>query len=146
MQSGDSDFFEDLDRLRERIRKVLTGDVALTDVLQQSPSWLKRTAVFKVEPRVIVDNEASRYFTVIEVNGRDRPGFLNKVAWEMTQLGLQIASSHIATYGERAVDVFYVKDVIGLKITHAGKRAQIEAALTEAIRESNALVAPDSAA
>ena len=94
---------------------------------------------------VIIDNEASRYFTVIEVNGRDRPGFLNKVAWTLTQLGLQIASSHIATYGERAVDVFYVKDVFGLKISHAGKRAQIEKALIEAIRESNALVTNESA-
>jgi [protein-PII] uridylyltransferase len=140
VQASEGGVYRDRNRLRERVRKVLTGDVALADALQQPPPWLSRTAIFKVEPRVIVDNEASRYFTVIEVNGRDRPGFLNKVAWTMTQLGLQIASSHIATYGERAVDVFYVKDVFGLKVSHAGKRAQIEKALTEAIRESNALV------
>ena len=140
VQANEGGFYHEQDRLREQVRKVLTGDVALADALQQPPAWLSRTAIFKVEPRVIVDNEASRYFTVIEVNGRDRPGFLNKVAWTMTQLGLQIASSHIATYGERAVDVFYVKDVFGLKVSHAGKRAQIEKALTEAIRESNALV------
>ena len=94
-----------------------------------------------MSPRVIIDNEASRYFTGIEVNGRDRPGFLNKVAYTMTRLGLQIASSHIATYGERAVDVFYVKDIFGLKVEHAGKMARIEAELMEAIRESNALMA-----
>ncbi len=140
VQAGEGGFYRDKNRLSDRVRKVLTGDVSLAEALQQPPAWLSRTAIFKVEPRVIVDNEASRYFTVIEVNGRDRPGFLNKVAWTMTQLGLQIASSHIATYGERAVDVFYVKDVFGLKVSHAGKRAQIEKALTEAIRESNALV------
>ena len=145
VQANEGGFYHEQDRLREQVRKVLTGDVALADALQQPPAWLSRTAIFKVEPRVIVDNEASRYFTVIEVNGRDRPGFLNKVAWTMTQLGLQIASSHIATYGERAVDVFYVKDVFGLKVSHAGKRAQIEKALTEAIRESNALVTSTAA-
>ena len=58
----------------------------------------------------------------------------------MTKLGLQIASSHITTYGERAVDVFYVKDIFGLKIQHEGKKARIEEELVAAIRESNALV------
>tara|TARA_R110002073_G_scaffold317351_2_gene490721 strand:- start:820 stop:3369 length:2550 start_codon:yes stop_codon:yes gene_type:complete len=145
IQSGEGGFYHEGDRLRDRVHKVLTGGLALTETLQQPPAWLSRTAVFKVEPRVIVDNEASRYFTVIEVNGRDRPGFLNKVAWTMTRLGLQIASSHISTYGERAVDVFYVKDVFGLKVSHAGKRVQIEKALVEAIHESNALVTNDTA-
>jgi len=140
VQAGEGGFYHEHDRLRKRVSQVLTGEVQLTDALQQPPAWPSRTAVFKVEPRVIIDNEASRYFTVIEVNGRDRPGFLNKIAWTMTQMGLQIASSHIATYGERAVDVFYVKDVFGLKIEHPGKQAQIEKALIEAIRESNALV------
>ena len=122
----------------------MTGKVDVGQTLQQSPVLRSRTAVFTVEPRVIIDNEASRYFTVIEVNGRDRPGFLNKVAYTMTQLGLQIASSHIATYGERAVDVFYVKDIFGLKVEHAGKMAKIEATLLEAIHESNALMTADA--
>ena len=135
----------DQERIRNRISQVLLGEVNLREALQQAPAWPSRMAVFKVAPRVIIDNEASRYFTVIEVNGRDRAGFLNKVAWTLTQLSLQITSSHIATFGERAVDVFYVKDVFGLKVTHAGKLARIEEALTEAVRESNALVAAGAA-
>jgi [protein-PII] uridylyltransferase len=59
--------------------------------------------------------------TVIEVNGRDRPGFLYDVTRAITDLGLQIASAKITTYGERVVDVFYVKDVFGHKVTHDGK-------------------------
>lgn len=144
IQSPDGSAYTDQHRIQDRLNKVMAGKINLGDVLQQAPALKSRTAVFKVEPRVIIDNGASRYFTVIEVNGRDRPGFLNKVAYTMTRLGLQIASSHIATYGERAVDVFYVKDIFGLKVEHAGKMAKIEAELTEAIRESNALMTPEA--
>ena len=144
IQSPDGSVYTYQHRIQDRLNKVMAGKINLGDVLQQAPVLKSRTAVFKVEPRVIIDNGASRYFTVIEVNGRDRPGFLNKVAYTMTRLGLQIASSHIATYGERAVDVFYVKDIFGLKVEHAGKMAKIEAELTEAIRESNALMTPEA--
>ncbi|MGY9054796.1 MAG: [protein-PII] uridylyltransferase [Alphaproteobacteria bacterium] len=144
IQSAEGGVFTDHERILERAAQVMSGQIQLGTALQQAPAWASRTAVFKVEPRVIIDNEASRVFTVIEVNGRDRPGFLNKVAYAMTQLGLQIASSHIVTYGERAVDVFYVKDIFGLKVVQPGKLCQIEHELTEAIRESNALVMPET--
>jgi [protein-PII] uridylyltransferase len=144
VQAPDGSPYTDQKRIMDRLQKVMTGKVNLGESLQQAPVLKSRTAVFTVEPRVIIDNEASRYFTVIEVNGRDRPGFLNKVAYTLTQQGLQIASSHIATYGERAVDVFYVKDIFGLKVEHSGKMARIEEALIEAIRESNALVTAEA--
>ena len=53
---------------------------------------------------------------MIEVNGRDRPGLLYRVTRALTELNLQISSAKISTYGERAVDVFYVKDLFGLKV------------------------------
>jgi [protein-PII] uridylyltransferase len=70
---------------------------------------------------------------VIEVNGRDRLGFLNDATEALTGIGLQIASAHISTYGERVVDVFYVKDVFGLRVEHEGKISQIKRALLDAI-------------
>ncbi len=144
LQASNGTVYTDQERIKDRLDKVMAGKINLGEALQQAPVLRSRTAIFTVAPRVIIDNEASRYFTVIEVNGRDRPGFLNKVAYTMTRLGLQIASSHIATYGERAVDVFYVKDVFGLKVEHAGKKARIEAELIEAIKESNALLLPEA--
>ena len=85
-----------------------------------------RTEVFHVEPRVLIDNNASRTHTVIEVNGRDRPGLLYDVAKTLKDLGMVIFSAHISTYGERVVDVFYVKDVFGLKVTQPSKLRQIQ--------------------
>ena len=92
-----------------------------------------RMRVFKVPPRVIFDNKASASHTVIEVNGRDRPGFLHDVTSTLTAQGLQIVSAHVSTYGERVVDVFYVKDVFGLKVETPQKLQKFEQRLLEAI-------------
>ncbi|HCS72158.1 MAG TPA: hypothetical protein DIW51_19530, partial [Rhodospirillaceae bacterium] len=90
---------------------------------------------------VIMDNQASNTHTVIEINGHDRPGFLYDVTSVLTQEGLQIASAQITTYGERVVDVFYVKDIFGLKIRHADKLKSIETRLLERIGGKKAVKA-----
>jgi [protein-PII] uridylyltransferase len=86
-----------------------------------------------VPPRVVVDNRASNRHTVIEVNGRDRPGLLHDVTSAISDEGLQIASAHVTTYGVRAVDVFYVKDVFGMKVENERKLNQLRTALLEAL-------------
>jgi [protein-PII] uridylyltransferase len=89
--------------------------------------------VFKVPPRVLIDNKASSTYTVIEVNGRDRLGLLHDVTNALTEAGLQIASAHISTYGVRVVDVFYVKDIFGLKMEQPGKIETVRTMLLAAI-------------
>jgi [protein-PII] uridylyltransferase len=91
-----------------------------------------------VPPRVVIDNHASNSFTVIEVNGRDRPGLLHDVTAAISDQGLQIASAHITTYGVRAVDVFYVKDVFGLKVENERKLATLRRALGTALERTEA--------
>jgi len=82
---------------------------------------------------VLIDNNASTRLTVIEVNGRDRAGLLFELTRAIFGLNLTIRSAHIATYGERAVDVFYVSDLFGHKIRHGGKLKAIERRLTEVL-------------
>ena len=67
--------------------------------------------------------------TIIEVNGRDRVGFLYDITSALTGLGLKISSAHITTFGEEVVDTFYVRDIFGLKVTHDSKIEKIRAAL-----------------
>ena len=115
------------------MEKVLSGQVWLDKELPAKRSRLpNRTAIFKVPPRVIGDELASRTHTVIEVNGRDRPGLLYDLTSAMTSQGLQISSAHISTYGERVVDVFYVKDVFGHKV-RGTKLETVRNALLEAL-------------
>ena len=47
---------------------------------------------------------------------------------------MQVSSAIIATYGEQAVESFYVKDAFGLKATSASKQRQLETALKDAVR------------
>jgi [protein-PII] uridylyltransferase len=115
-----------LERIRRNIERVLEGTIWLDQVLAGRQSLPARAEVFQVEPRVLIDNNASRTHTVIEVNGRDRPGLLYDVAKTLKDLGLVISSAHIGTYGERVVDVFYVKDVFGLKVAQSSKLRQIQ--------------------
>jgi [protein-PII] uridylyltransferase len=88
-----------------------------------------------VPPRVLIDNKASAAHTVIEVNGRDRPALLFDLTRALTQLSIQIAGAKIATYGEKVVDVFFVKDVFGLKIEHDSKLVEIRKTLFRVLEE-----------
>jgi [protein-PII] uridylyltransferase len=125
-----------LERIRRNIEQVLEGKIWLDRALAGRQSLPARTEVFKVEPRVLIDNNASRTHTVIEVNGRDRPGLLYDVAKTLKDLGLVISSAHIGTYGERVVDVFYVKDVFGLKVMQPSKLRQIQRQLIASLAQT----------
>jgi [protein-PII] uridylyltransferase len=72
------------------------------------------------------------------VNGKDRSGFLYDVTRALTDLNLQISSAKISTFGANAVDVFYVKDLFGLKIAHEGKLEEIKNRLIEAAKDPDA--------
>ncbi len=129
---------EQQERLAKRIEESLTGQLKPWRELAGRESLPRRARVFHVPPRVLIDNRASGTHTVIEVNGRDRPGLLYDVTRALTGLGLQISSAKISTFGERVVDVFYVKNVFGTKIEDEAKQAMIETRLTEALEVSKA--------
>ena len=139
---------ERLERLRQRVAAALSGQIypAREFARKRRAALPSRTGVFKVQPAVIVDNDASRTHTVLEVNGRDRVGFLYDVTSTLTELGLQISSAHVSTFGERAVDVFYVKDVFGLKIDDPAKLRRIHWKLREALEEPERPATPSSSA
>jgi [protein-PII] uridylyltransferase len=124
-----------LARLSVLVDQALSGRLSLaTEIRRASQALLgRRMRAIHVPPRVVVDNRASHTHTVIEVNGRDRPGLLHDVTAAISEQGLQIASAHVTTYGVRAVDVFYVKDVFGLKIDNDRKLAALRAALLTAL-------------
>ena len=96
----------------------------------------RRMRAIHVPPRVVIDNHASNTHTVLEVNGRDRPGLLHDVTAAISEQGLQIASAHVTTYGVRAVDVFYVKDVFGLKVENERKLARAARCVAEGAGQS----------
>ena len=99
------------------------------------PPPLGRAAAFAVAPRVVIDNDASDMATVVEVSGRDRPGLLQAVATTLASAGLSVQSAHIESFGERAVDAFYVITADGLKLTEPHALAALKRALTAVLLE-----------
>lgn len=97
---------------------------------------------FSVEPEVIIDNNLSDQFTVIEVAGRDRPGLLYDLTSSLSDLNLDISSAHITTFGEKAIDVFYVTDLTSKKIVSEPRQNAIEQKLTEVLSATDGGEAP----
>ena len=138
IQDADGSAFdrpERIERLKLAIDRTLSGELLpMQSIAPEKPGVPSRARVYTVAPVVLIDNNASLKSTVIEVNGRDRPGLLYDVTRALYSLSLSIASAHIATYGERAVDVFYVHDLTGMKVTQKARLATIEKRLLEALR------------
>jgi [protein-PII] uridylyltransferase len=126
-----------LARLSVAFENVLTGDLKPHREFARPPAIQRRTDVFTVAPRVLIDNNASYTHTVIEVNGRDRPGLLHELTRELTGLKLQVSSAKISTYGEKVVDVFYVKNLFGHKVEQEDRLTEIRAALSEVLAKGN---------
>ena len=93
----------------------------------------RRERDFFVPTRISFDNTGSDIYTIVEVETRDRPGLLYDLARTLTANNVSIASAIIATYGKQAVDVFYVKDLFGLKLHAESKRRSLETRLRAAI-------------
>jgi [protein-PII] uridylyltransferase len=129
-------------RLRARLAK--TVEQALTS--KQAPPLPtpgvseRRSRAFRLAPSVAIADRASTRTTVVEVNALDRPALLAGLTAAIARCGHRIHSAHIATYGERAVDVFYLTNRQNRKLA-AKEIEQLRAALIDAARQSEALAA-----
>jgi [protein-PII] uridylyltransferase len=129
-------------KIATTIERLLRGEVRLADVVATKKKPKARLSAFTVEPQVVIDNTLSDALTVIEINGLDRPGLLYDVTREISDMNLDIASAHIATFGEKAVDVFYVTDLTGKKITSSSRESIIRDRLTKALTARSSALVP----
>jgi [protein-PII] uridylyltransferase len=116
-------------RIADAIEKALRGELKLPEMVAKKSVPKGRIKAFSVEPEVMINNQWSNRYTVVEVSGLDRPGLLYELTATLSKLNLNIASAHVATFGERAVDVFYVTDLMGAKIASPTRQAAIKRAL-----------------
>ncbi len=133
-----------LTRLITTLEAAARGGARIAPAPTAVPS--PRRAAFDVRPTTIVDLEESPDAAVIEVSGADRPGLLADLARVMADNGLSIRSAHIAGFGERAVDSFYVTDLKGRKPNPGPKlerlRLELEAVLDRTDRAGASVSTP----
>src|SRR6187455_1082111 len=118
-------------RIADTIEKALGGTLKLPEVVARRSASKGRLKAFAIEPEVTINNQWSNRYTVIEVTGLDRPGLLYELTATLSKLSLNITSAHVATFGERVVDVFYVTDLLGAKIASATREMAIKRSLLQ---------------
>jgi [protein-PII] uridylyltransferase len=144
--SREFDSADDEERRAKRvgalIEEALAGTLRIPEQIARKGQRKARLKAFSLETEIIVDNDLSNQFTVIESSGLDRPGLLYDLTRAISDLNLNIASAHISTFGERAVDVFYVTDLVGAKVTNPSREAAIRRRLAAAFADQPAAPEP----
>ncbi len=129
-------------RLRKTITAVLMGELLPPEHFAAPRGGARKLNAFNVSSRVRIDNDLSDQATVIEVTGLDRPGLLHALARDLFNQNVSITAARVATFGERAVDVFYVTDLVGQKIINPSKKARLVARLKDIIADPVAGASP----
>jgi [protein-PII] uridylyltransferase len=80
-------------------------------------------------PRILLNNQASDFFTVVEVFANDRVGLLYDITHTLFNLRLDISVAKISTKGDQVADVFYVRDLEGQKVEDPHQVEEIKRAL-----------------
>lgn len=119
-------------RVAQTIEKALRGEIRLAPLMAaKSESRKDHEETFHIAPEITLDNNLSNRYTVLEVSGLDRPGLLHELTAAISKLNLNIGSAHIVTFGEKAVDAFYVTDLTGSKITNPSRQGSVKRHLLE---------------
>ena len=109
---------------------MLSGKVWLPEMIEKRSRPRRGAKAFKIKPRVDIGNTLSNRFSVIEVEGLDRPGLLSEITGALSDLSLDIASAHITTFGEKVIDTFYVTDLTGAKVENPTRQETVKKRLT----------------
>ncbi|PWK63691.1 [protein-PII] uridylyltransferase [Aminobacter sp. AP02] len=117
------------ERVGQLIEDVLSGRAWLPEMIAKRAKPKRGQKTFRIQPRAEIRNALSNRFSVIEVEGLDRPGFLSEITGALSDLSLDIASAHITTFGEKVIDTFYVTDLTGQKIENPTRLENIRARL-----------------
>jgi UTP:GlnB (protein PII) uridylyltransferase len=118
-----------------RFRVLLAGAFdGSVDLRRRVGQWRShyRPPAATVPVRVAIDQEVSDFSTVVEVTAADRLGLLFDLAEAFAAAEMDVHVAKVATYGPRVVDVFYVSDPAGGKVTDGGRLAALEECLSTA--------------
>ena len=96
-----------------------------------------RFRAIKAPTRVIIDNNMSDEYSILEIKCKNAPGVLYRITKVITSLGLQINTANVSTYGDRVVDIFYIKDAFGLKIDNNKSMDKVIMSILKTLEETD---------
>lgn len=133
-------FFEEekWDRAKGQLQEALSGPLNLAGALKEKMETYRTDKSRSAERpnRVVIDNESSSFFTIIEVFAKDFPGLLFVITDALFRCKLDVWVAKIATKVDQVVDVFYVRDFDGQKVDAADQVSTIQAVVMEVLQGS----------
>ena len=125
--------FEDerWERAEKNLQSALSGDLDLAKAISEKMAAYRsfKTLGLKRPHRIVIDNDSSSFFTIVEVFTYDFPGLLFNITDALFRCKLDIWVAKIATKADQVVDVFYVRDFDGQKVDSPDQVAAIKAAI-----------------
>lgn len=114
-------------RVEKDLGRAVDNSSYLDEILSERrrPSVLEGKRHPRKDDKVIIDEDASDFYTLIEVYTWDRPGVLHAITNGLFELDLNIQLAKIATPGAQVVDIFYVTDLSGEKLMSYDKHEMI---------------------
>ena len=127
-----------LKKIEEELIDAISGRLHVDRLVREKcnrPSILDRRERPPVPTRIEIDNNVSDAFTVVDIRTQDRLGLLYDISSTLTQLSLFIYVAKISTRGDEAIDIFYVRDIFGQKITDEKKMTLIKDTLYKVLTQ-----------
>jgi len=127
------------DKIEHDLIRSLADRAHLDELLcdKRKPSLLLQKSLPRKEDRVIVDEDASDFYTIIEVYTWDRPGVLHAITNTLYELGISIQLAKISTPGAQVADIFYVTDLSGNKLMDAEAHIRVRDSLLQCLARGN---------
>ena len=142
--ANDDDELRRARRITDTIERLLNGKEQIAALLKKRRVGTRGAEAFIVEPEIVINNALSDRLTVLEVSGRDRPGLLYELTSALSDLSLDISSAHVTTFGEKAVDVFYVTDLVGKQIVNETRQATLRSRLQSILDPGRPKATPEA--
>lgn len=130
---------QDWQAFEDDLRLAVKQRVGIDHRLSRKPRPMGRSAAPAVSRRpaqVLIDNDSSATYTIIEVYADDRLGLLYNITRTLANFGLSIYRAKIGTRADQVVDVFYVLDYDGRKINEKGVQEEIRQELLHVARQA----------
>jgi [protein-PII] uridylyltransferase len=118
----------------ETLRAVLRDERSVADMFRSGQRYgaKPRSELFSnLVTRVVVDNDVSEKYTVIDVFAHNMPGLLFVVTRAIHRMKLSVALAKISTHFDQVLDVFYVSDLDGNKLSDDAAAAKVQSLLMD---------------
>ncbi len=118
---------ERIDEITEAVRTGLLTEQPVEAMFRKASRYSSgpKELASGLPTRVVIDNNTSPKCTILDVFAQDQPGLLYLISRTLFELNTSVVLAKISTHFDQVVDVFYLTDQDGNKITDGERLGKI---------------------